>query len=281
MHRRPPRSDLAIPSALSRLMLSDEALELGNIRDGLTPVAGDDSGWEVTCSSADLTDVFYQFYSEKLASWFSLDFVASPADIMQITGRPFDEYYSDAHHGLVKADPKASNVACFRGLPMGWSWSLFFGNDMVSNCMYDALVGSGLRPTLVSDRARPVIGSRARAFAAPYVDTADLICVTRQQVDLLYSRMLRELYDQGFALRDLEAGSSLFAFLGMVLDGPARALRHSAKRCWRLAWALPQLLALGGCKPRPRGGGWPFGASLWAARPGPFRVGVGLPRGSR
>lgn len=76
LHRRPPRSALSVPGALSRLLLSDDALALGDERDRLE---GRDEGLdagepiEIEGSSADLTDGYYQFYSEKTASWFGLD----------------------------------------------------------------------------------------------------------------------------------------------------------------------------------------------------------------
>lgn len=59
-----------------------------------------------------------------------------------------------------------------------------------------------------------------------------------------------DLYDRGFALRDWGAGAILFGFLGMLLGGSARSLRHAAKRCWRLFLALQHLLSARGCQRR-------------------------------
>lgn len=82
------------------------------------------------------------------------------------------------------------------------------------------------------------------------MDNMNLIATSRHHVDTVYPLILRELYDRGFALWDLEAGSSLFCFLGMVLDGRTPALRHSGKRCWRLFWSLQRLLWVGGAERR-------------------------------
>ena len=63
MHRRPPRSGLAIPSVLSRLLLSDEAIMLGEEGDRLrvllrnqTPPELSSEALEVEGSGADFTD---------------------------------------------------------------------------------------------------------------------------------------------------------------------------------------------------------------------------------
>ena len=40
-------------------------------------------------------------------------------------------------------------------------------------------------------------------------------------------------------------GEPVFEFLGLVLDGPRRRLRHTQRRCWRLWAALGRVLVLG------------------------------------
>lgn len=199
MHRRLPRSDLAVPAALSRLMLSDEALRLGDEVDRRAGAVGPVSSVpvEVTGSSADLTDSYYHFFSERLAAWFSLDYVATGEEISRLLGRPCVEHYDDEVQGFVAAEASHSYVACFRGLPLGWSWSLFFCNDAISSCMKVALASCGLRTTLVADKAHPVIASSRQPCAAPYVGNMNPL-------------ILQELYGRGFALRDFEKGVSLF-----------------------------------------------------------------------
>eukprot|EP00974_Lingulodinium_polyedra_P005243 494693-Lingulodinium_polyedra.AAC.1 len=75
--RPPPRSELATPAALSRLLLSDEALawsaaEKAKLGRGAHAAVCDPPlaplGVEPEGSSADLTDGFYQFKSELLAA---------------------------------------------------------------------------------------------------------------------------------------------------------------------------------------------------------------------
>lgn len=161
MHRRPPRSDLAVPAALSRLMLPDEALELGDVVDRRSGLAEETSlePVEITGSSADLTDGFYQFFSERLASWFSLGYVCSGEEVGQLLGQPFVACFDDDTQSFVAAYASSQYAVCFRGLPMGWSWSLYFCNDAISSCMKSALASCGLRTTLVADKAHPVIAS--------------------------------------------------------------------------------------------------------------------------
>ena len=94
LHKRPPRSKLAVPGALSKLLLSDEALAFAELGDSATDAEVDQrireveasGGVEYTGSGIDLTDGFYQFKCERLAEWFGLGLVLDAPGIQKLTG---------------------------------------------------------------------------------------------------------------------------------------------------------------------------------------------------
>ena len=58
--------------------------------------------------------------------------------------------------------------------------------------------------------------------------------------------MIDAMLELGFVLRDLRADDDQFEFLGFLfLDGSTRRFRHTAKRTWRLFWAIQRLLGQG------------------------------------
>ena len=107
--------------------------------------------------------------------------------------------------------------------------------------MEKALTKLQLPPRLLSDRQAPPIVTRFMPVMAPYVGNANIITLCASKHDRVYHQVLEELERHGLTLRDFMLGDRLSSFLGMVLDGPSRRLRHASRRTWRLhwgAWAL-------------------------------------------
>ena len=75
-----------------------------------------------------------------------------------------------------------------------------------------------------------------------YVDKANLIARARESGDKVFSALFAGLRLKGFVLRDEIVPSQNFEFLGVVLDGTSGRLRHTARRCWRLWYALTKVL---------------------------------------
>lgn len=258
MHQRAPHSDLAVPSALSRLVLSDEAVNLcERASERLHSAATNNYHHQPdrdrdhlklwpNGSSADLTDGFYQFRCTRMASWFATDYVLKTDEISDLIGRPLNLVYDDDLQKETEAGAMESFYACFLGMPMGWAWALFFCHNAISAGIRAAQARLGMPTVLVSDRAPIPAVTRHAPVGAPYVDNANIIAVTEESGRLLYDGMLAELERIGFVLRDLTPPCSDFEFLGMVFDGERRTIRHSNKRCWRLKWALDDLLRRGG-----------------------------------
>ena len=68
------------------------------------------------------------------------------------------------------------------------------------------------------------------------MDNANLIAITKDSGDKVYTALVAELKLKGFVLRDEAVASQNFEFLGMVLNG-ASGRRHTARRCWCLWYA--------------------------------------------
>ncbi|CAE8711223.1 unnamed protein product, partial [Polarella glacialis] len=121
-HRASPTTNLASGSAFSNLDLSDENLDTvlhekeGNVI-------------EMSVSSLDLTDSFYQFTWEEVASWFALDYETTAGEF------GVSEVYDDELACLVPASPDQQLWPCIRVLPMGWSWSLSFCHTALTDAM--------------------------------------------------------------------------------------------------------------------------------------------------
>lgn len=216
-------------------------LVLGDERDrfeGRFDAGSADEPIVIEGSSADLTDGYYQFYSEKTASWFGLDYVADVQGIRDLLGEAPSRIWDDDARSWIDTPTDVPLVATFRGLPMGWSWSLYFCHDVVSQCMATALRTLGLRDELAVVRQPPPTPSRAHPVCAPCVDNANLLTITTAQRLRVYPAVLHELQSKGFKLRDLQSGETLFTFLGMVWDADRRTLGHTRKRCWRLYYAI-------------------------------------------
>jgi hypothetical protein len=101
---------------------------------------------------------------------------------------------------------------------------------------------AGLPDVLLADSQRAARFTRAAPVLAPYVDNANITARDRQSGDRVFGCMVQALLDKGFVLRDRKEGETTFEFLGFVLDGERGVLRHTAKRCWRLWFAIGRLL---------------------------------------
>ncbi|CAK0846500.1 unnamed protein product, partial [Prorocentrum cordatum] len=140
MCRAPPLSQLAMPGALARLSASDESFRMVQERLGRAAQAeldspGDD---ELVGFSIDLTDVFYQFKCQALASMFGLGYTGTASSIADEFGIALDDVFDDDLQAVDPAHPSEVLEACFPGMAMGWSWALCFCNEAISECMREA-----------------------------------------------------------------------------------------------------------------------------------------------
>ena len=115
-HREPPKSLLATPSACAALDFTENeswGRDASNCQHA--PPTGETS--EPPCvygASVDLTDGFYQFLTQSVASWFCFD--------VEVTGEEFgvSEIWDDASRTMVPVAPDTPLFPAFLGMPMGW-----------------------------------------------------------------------------------------------------------------------------------------------------------------
>eukprot|EP00973_Karenia_brevis_P052195 7252702-Karenia_brevis.AAC.1 len=224
--RKPPHSWLGTVSALSQLDLSDSAVEYANGGVLESPI-------EVCGASADLVNGFYQFSNPQLGSLFGFDF----PDKASFYG--IDKVYDEQLRAFVSVAADDLVYPVFEGLPMGWSWVLYFCHAVTQNA------GSSLpQSILVRDRSAIKTPSHAVAARSAYVDNANVIGVSRSTVREMHQRVLDDLNNSRLEYHEVVECSDVLELVGVVLDGPSRRLHHKPKRTWRLFYSIENLLKL-------------------------------------
>ena len=138
LHRPPPKSRLATPGALATLNLAEEWSQLSS-QTGVAPTMS------VAGASIDLQDGYYQFECENLSSWFCL------GETYSVDALGLQQIFDEPSRSYSAAVPGERVWACFRGLPMGWSWALFFCHSALEEAGRRALVACRLPPITLAD----------------------------------------------------------------------------------------------------------------------------------
>lgn len=92
---------------------------------------------------------------------------------------------------------------------------------------------------------RPLFPRLDAALAMPYADNSNLIAATKEAATRIYKDMVSVLEERGFVLRDHVCAEPSMTFLGYAFHGQTRTLGHTRRRCWRLHWALGDVLRHG------------------------------------
>eukprot|EP00959_Pyramimonas_sp_CCMP1952_P094654 1979996-Pyramimonas_sp.AAC.1 len=109
-----------------------------------------------------------------MASWFALGYHVSASEV-GVT-EELDEQTGE----LVPVAATAQVEACFRGMPMGWSWALYFCHDALSECGRRAQLSLGLPADVVGDRQEAPVLHPHTARVAPYVDNGNVVAGSRR-----------------------------------------------------------------------------------------------------
>ncbi|CAK0874494.1 unnamed protein product, partial [Prorocentrum cordatum] len=214
----PPRAALGAPAALGEQDWSDAALaEAGwRVPDGSPP--------QVFGASLDLQDSFYQFFAERVAEDFGMDFPERAAD------------HGVAHiwspDGPSPVDPDELVFPVLRGVAMGWSWALWAVRSSVTCWVVDALPGGARR--LVLDEQPAPVAAPSRPTGSVYVDDVSILGPSSSDVGGALEATKRKLDSLGVAYHEVEGPSNHFSTVGVQYDGERRRLRHSDHRSWRL-----------------------------------------------
>ena len=135
---------------------------------------------------------------------------------------------------------------CLCVLPMGFSWSLFFCQEMVRQTMVDAGIA---QRRLVEDR-RVFPDLRLGPAAAAYVDNVCVFGVCdANKINEVSAKVVELLNDRGLECPELTPALRGEVFTGILFD-ESGVLRPERKRVWKLRLALEHLLDRGRCSGR-------------------------------
>eukprot|EP00973_Karenia_brevis_P077561 10777280-Karenia_brevis.AAC.1 len=135
----------------------------------------------------DLRDSFYQFKNRKLADWFGCEWGETAS--------------SWGVSSFVNADGKEEHVEgdeilyfVFEGMPMGWSWALYFCQAAMCDACAEAVPTDFHGRGGVVEDGHPVPKlARGRPLVAVYVDNALTVGATRKDVELALGRLCAAL----------------------------------------------------------------------------------------
>ena len=95
----------------------------------------------------------------------------------------------------------------------------------------------------VRDRSVGVrLGPERPTAGAAYVDNYLIAGCQRAKVQAVALKVERELTSLGFVVHEQVDASRLASFVGLDLDGHEHSVRVSARRAWRLRFAIDELL---------------------------------------
>ncbi|CAK0845014.1 unnamed protein product [Prorocentrum cordatum] len=224
-HWAPPHAALGTPAALSEQDWSDAALSDAGW------VSADGSPAQIFGSSLDLQDSFYQFFSERVAEDFGMDFPERAS------------YYQVSHiwtpDGLSPVDPDELVFPVFRGVPIGWSWALWAVHSSVTSWVSDTLPGGARR--LLLDKQPAPVAAPFRPTGSVYVDNVSFLGLSSDDVGQALQAAKDKLDSLGIARHEVEGPATHFSTVGVEYDGRRRRLRHSDHRAWRLYLACQEL----------------------------------------
>ena len=228
--RRPPYTPLGSAGAWSEVDLSAETLEASGVPGGA----------EIHGAAADLSDGFHQFTHAELGSLFGFDF----PELAQEYG--CTSVYDPATHAYFEVSPDTRVFPVYVGLPMGWSWSLHFCQQVLADSMATGIRAVGLTPVMLLEKEPAPPPSLDAVFCAPYVDNANLAAFSRDRAALALRGVLAEFDRRHLVYHEVVEATTLLATVGVVLDFSARRLEHNKPRVWRVDLALSHVLKVGG-----------------------------------
>lgn len=187
---------------------------------------------------ADVNDCFYNYYMEELASWFGIDRPGT-IEFWRSQGWQHTDIFDDASQQFFNPKDDLMVYPVFRGLCMGWSWSLYFANESV-NYIANGMVDRPLRE--IRDKT-PLPDISLGPVTGVYVDNISIIGCDAEQVQEVADRVAAH-----FAAADIpltwttEKPQSVFETVGLILDFKQRTIRNKPKRLWKAFLAGRELL---------------------------------------
>ena len=223
MHRRPPKTRLGGPDALTEIDLSDEVLEkFGGF--------GEIANIEICGGTSDVKDSFFQYKVKEVASWFGL------GDRIRAADWDIREVWCDKEQRYVETEPGENLEIVMEAMSMGWTWARYFCNEGTTSCVAESNIGS-----LVRDKAPAPYLSRGMPLSAVYVDNLTTIGGCPKDTADGLSGFEEVAARKQLSLHPPER-STRIETLGLVFDGRDRSLLHRHERLWRFRAATKALM---------------------------------------
>ena len=232
---RPPTTQLSTGSGMVNLDLSPASLEA----QGFSHVG--DQPDKCCFESGDVSDCFYNFRVKRLASWFGFDDKFTIGELRSM-GYDIQTLYDDDQQCETSVDDSDWVYACFGGLPMGWSWALYFANETV---VYQSSASRGFDTSdVIRDRSRAPEVSPNKPAMGIYVDNVHAFAGRMGEVSSRIAEVTKRFESLGipFVVDNVET-ALVTESLGMTLDfrDQCRA-RPKSRRAWRLWFAIHEVL---------------------------------------
>ncbi|CAK0841362.1 unnamed protein product [Prorocentrum cordatum] len=160
---------------------------------------------------------FCQFANDDLADWFGFNYPEAAPDF----GDPLVCIPADVRFVQVSSDARI--FAVFRGVLMGWSWSLFFCRDLLGEAQCKGLLSLGCADgsRLVHERRPAPLQAPGRPLSQPYVDDANVIGLHFSDTEHALRGIQHVLDYLGIDYHDLVEPAKLCTTVGVVLDTTA------------------------------------------------------------
>lgn len=222
LHRPPPTTRLG-----SARCYSD--LDLSQLPDG-------SSGWGM---EADVTDCFYRFGLEELAHYFAINHPLSAEGWEQL-GIGAAEVFDPDVGRMVRTSAQQLLYPCFRVVPMGWSWALFFAQEAVLRISgNNSPWNDGI---LREKKVTPQLMDH-RTLLGVYVDNITILGADRDDVSMR-AQALQSSFDQaGIPIEwSQQQPTQQLESVGCILDFKAGVISNKPRRVWKFVRATAALL---------------------------------------
>jgi len=236
--RRPPTTRLATPSGLAMLDLTEESL----VDAGFTMDEFSHDYVTPSLETGDVGDCFYNFAIKEACSWFSTGDIMT-TDEMEEFGMKIQEIYDDdlGRETVISTGEKL--FVCFGGMPMGWSWALYFAQEIICEQCLKACDETPAR--LIRDKHPSPLVEPGHPALGVYVDNVHAFGGTPQDSQKAMQKIREHFSSLGIPFDvDAVSGEETVDTLGMTFDfsGGKVVVRAKRERTWRLWGAIRAVL---------------------------------------
>ena len=124
----------------------------------------------------------------------------------------------------------------FEGMPMGWTWALYFCQNTMEAAAEEATPASGDgRGWVAQDSVDAPIVAEGWPVSSVYVDNALVVCWNRRDAVEALSRWKSALEGRSLLFHDVVAPCRSLVYVGLIVDvNEPKQVRHTPLRLWRL-----------------------------------------------